>query len=216
MCIVETFQGAHIDGARVDNIERPESLPRLPRFELLIRSNSGSGKIKDCKNPLYLRTRMSKLEKLVHDSYENLFSTDLEGTTYDDPSHVAILMPPRIVDESTLIAIDVKELFNAVNHTKTRTGAATLFRSLVQPLDSLALIQEKQSALKELERDKSKTEAPTTYLNTLAQKEPYVHRYLLPCLYCQNEPYSMRFIDQYELYREFMDFFKRMVYNAKN
>jgi len=159
---------------------------------------------------------MANLEKLVHDSYENLFNTDKEGTIYDDPSHVSSLMPPRIVDENTLTAIDVKELFNAVNHTKTRTGAATLFRSLIRPLDSLELILEKQNSLKELEKDASKAEALTTYLNTLAQKEPYMHRYLLQCIYCQDEPYNMRFINQYELYRESTDFFKRMIYDAKN
>lgn len=76
---------------------------------------------------------MSELEKLVHTSYEDLFSIDIDGAIYDDPSHITGLYSPRIVDENTLSAIDAKDLFNAINHTKTRTGAATVFRSLVKP-----------------------------------------------------------------------------------
>jgi len=159
---------------------------------------------------------MSQLERLVHDSYEDLFTTDIEGVIYDDPSHVSGLLSPRIIDESTLFAIDIKDLFNAANHTKTRTGAATLFRSLVRPLDSLELIMEKQNSLKELERDGEKKEALNDYLNSLVRREQYLHRYLFQCLYCQNEPYNLRFIDQYKLYHESMEFFKNMIEGASD
>jgi len=158
---------------------------------------------------------MSELEDLVHDSYENLLATDSEGVLYDDPSHLSSLLSSRIIDENTLSAIDIKDLFNSINHTRTRTGAATLFRSLVKPLDSLELIVEKQNSLKELEKDREKREALSSYLNSLATREQYVHRYLFQCLYCQNEPYNLRFIDQYKLYREFMEFITSMVEGAK-
>jgi len=159
---------------------------------------------------------MSKLEKSVHGSYEDLFSVDGEGATYDDPRHMAGLLSPRIVDESTLFAIDIKDLFDAINYTKTRTGAATLFRSLVRPLDSLELILEKQNSLRELEKNENKIEAVKGYLNSLAQREAYMHRYLFQCLYCQVEPYNLRFVDQYKLYREFTGFFKIMAHGAKD
>jgi len=159
---------------------------------------------------------MSKLDKLVHDSYENLFNIDSEGTLYDDPSHVTDLLSPRIIDQNTLVAIDIRDLFNAVNHTKTKTGAATLFRSLVKPLDSLELILEKQNSIKELENDRKKKEAFNDYLNSLAKREPYMHRYLFQCSYCQNEPHNLRFADQYKLYYESTEFFRNVVYGAKN
>jgi DNA mismatch repair ATPase MutS len=145
---------------------------------------------------------MSELEKSVHSSYENLFTVDINGTIYDDPNRITSLLSPRIVDENTLSAIDVKDLFDAINHTKTRTGAATVFRSLVKPLNSLELILEKQNSLKELEKDRNKKEALNGYLNSLAQTEPYMHHYLFQCSYCQNEPYNLRFIGQYELYKK--------------
>jgi len=159
---------------------------------------------------------MSKLEKLVHSSYEDLFSIDGEGAIYDDSSCITGLLSPRIIDESTLSAIDIRDLFNAINHTKTRNGAATLFRSLVKPLDSLELILEKQNSLKELEKDKNKREALNGYLNSVAEREQYMHRYLFQCSYCQNEPYNLRFIDQYKLYHESMEFFKNMVDGVKD
>ena len=159
---------------------------------------------------------MSKLEKLIHNSYKDLFSIDSEGTIYDDPSHITDLLSPSIIDEATLFTIDILDLFNAINYTQTRTGAATLFRSLLQPLESLELIIEKQNSIKELEKDRKIREGLNAYLNSLAKREPYIHRYLFQCSYCQSEPYNLRFIDQYELYRESMEFFKNMVGGVKD
>ncbi len=159
---------------------------------------------------------MSELERLVHSSYEDLFSIDSEGSIYDDPRHITEKLSPNVIDEGTLFAIDIQDLFNALNHTKTRTGAATLFRSLVKPLDSLELINEKQNSLKELEKDRKKREALNGYLNSLAKREPYMHRYFFQCSYCQNEPHSLRFIDQYKLYHESIEFFKNMVDGVKD
>ena len=159
---------------------------------------------------------MSKLEKLVHSSYEDLWGIDSEGAIYDDTVRITGQLSPRIIDEKTLFTIDVPDLFNAINHTRTKTGAATLFRSLVKPLDSLELILEKQNSIKELEKDRKIKEALNGYLNSLAKREPYIHRYLFQCLYCQSEPYNLRFVDQYKLYRESMEFFKNMVDGVKD
>ena len=159
---------------------------------------------------------MSELEKLIHTSYNDLYVIDSEGATYDDPVHMTHLLSPRVIDETTLFAIDIPDLFNAMNHTKTRTGASTLFRSLMKPLDSLELLVEKQISIKELEKDRKKRAALIGYLNSLAKREPYMHRYLFQCLYCQKEPYDLRFVDQYKLYRESMKFFENMVDGVKN
>jgi len=159
---------------------------------------------------------MSGVERLVHSSYEDLFSIDSEGSIYDDPNYITDKLSPRVIDESTLSAIDIPDLFNAVNHTQTKTGAATVFRSLVKPLDSFELILEKQNSLKELEKDSRKREALNGYLNMLAKREPYMHRYLFLCSYCQNEPYNLRFVDQYKLYHESVGFFKNMVDGVKD
>jgi DNA mismatch repair ATPase MutS len=158
---------------------------------------------------------MSKLERLVHASYENLFHIDSEGSIYDNPNHVTDRLSPRIIDETTLFAIDVSDLFKALNHTQTRTGAATLFRSLVKPLDSLEYILEKQNSIKELENDRKARKALKKYLKKLGEREPYMHRYLFECRYCQDEPHHLRVIDQYRLYHEYMEFFKNMVDGVK-
>ena len=155
------------------------------------------------------------LEKLVHSSYKDMLSIDNEGILYDDPSHVTDLLTPRTLDGTTLSAIDVRDLFEAVNHTKTRTGAATLFRSLVRPLDSLDLILEKQNSVRDLGDNRRLRKALNDYLDSLAKKEPFMHRYLFQCSYVQSEPYGLRHIDQYELYRESTEFFKTMVTGAE-
>ncbi|MGH8550907.1 MAG: MutS-related protein [Methylococcales bacterium] len=55
-----------------------------------------------------------------------------------------------VIDDSTFTAIEVDRLFDAVNHSETRAGQATLFRSLAQPLRDANAIQAKQDAFREL------------------------------------------------------------------
>ena len=105
------------------------------------------------KKPQLEGMKTPQLERLVHDSYQFLFGLDEDGSIYDDPIFLTDLLSSKIVDETTLFAIDISDLFDAINHTQTRTGAATLFRSLLQPLGSLELIREKQNSVKELEND---------------------------------------------------------------
>ncbi|MCW4019931.1 MAG: DNA mismatch repair protein MutS, partial [Candidatus Bathyarchaeota archaeon] len=151
------------------------------------------------------------LNELVQSLYECLFSIDSEGTIYNDPHRVIDLLSPRVIDETTLFTIDLPDLFDVLNHTQTRTGAATLFRSLVKPLDSLEYILEKQNSVKELENNRKTRKALKTYLKKLGEREPYVHRYLFRCAYCQGEPHYLRHVDPYKLYRESTAFFKNMV-----
>jgi DNA mismatch repair protein MutS len=158
---------------------------------------------------------MAQLEKLIHSSYQNLFAIDEGGGIYDEPNQILDLVSPRIIDENTLVAIEIPHLFEAINHTQTKTGAATLFRSLIQPLDSLELIHEKQNSVRELEKDKELRRELRGYVSSVAKREPYLHRYLFNCVYCQNEPYNPRNINQYKMHRGFMDFFKNVVGEAK-
>ncbi|MGH8474551.1 MAG: MutS-related protein, partial [Methylococcales bacterium] len=52
-----------------------------------------------------------------------------------------------VIDLSTFTAIEVDRLFDAVNHSKSIAGQATLYRSLAQPLRDEHAIREKQDAL---------------------------------------------------------------------
>ncbi|MEQ1637982.1 MAG: DNA mismatch repair protein MutS [Methylococcales bacterium] len=58
-----------------------------------------------------------------------------------------------VIDQGAFDAIEVDELFGAVNHAVTTIGQAVLYRSLTQPLDTLVAIQTKQDAVKELQED---------------------------------------------------------------
>jgi len=94
----------------------------------------------------------SKLEDLVNSYYESLFLIDREGKIYDYPTAMMEFISPHIVDETTLSAVDIQDLFNVVNKTQTRIGSATLFRSLMEPIDSKEYIIEKQNSLIELKK----------------------------------------------------------------
>ncbi|MGH8552773.1 MAG: MutS-related protein, partial [Methylococcales bacterium] len=55
-----------------------------------------------------------------------------------------------VIDLSTFTAIEVDRLFDAVNHSESIAGQASLYRSLAQPLRDSRAIREKQDALREL------------------------------------------------------------------
>jgi len=55
-----------------------------------------------------------------------------------------------VLDESTFRTMEVDKLFEALNETSTRIGRSTLYRSLLQPLQSRDDIAAKQDALREL------------------------------------------------------------------
>lgn len=152
---------------------------------------------------------MSQLDSLVHLTYQHLFDIDPEildkGRRYI--TEMKRRLPARVLDDTTVDMIEIPELFRAINHTKTITGAATLFRSLVQPLDSLELIQAKQNSLRELEENKELTYKLNEYVNSLVEKEGYVYRYFFEGA----ETYN-----QYQLYRGTSVFFKRLVDGIKN
>lgn len=95
---------------------------------------------------------MNEFERLVHSSYRALLDI---GPSVDDGEKFFTLMfeqlPETVVDKESLMQLQVDDLFAAMNHTRTATGAATLYRSLIQPLTSLDLILAKQESLRELD-----------------------------------------------------------------
>ncbi|MCI0654620.1 MAG: DNA mismatch repair protein MutS [Methylococcaceae bacterium] len=76
-----------------------------------------------------------------------------------------------LVDDSTFVAIEVDRLFDAVNHSETIAGQASLYRSLAQPLRDADAIKEKQDALRELRARPDLTEKIETLVKTAALTE---------------------------------------------
>ena len=52
-----------------------------------------------------------------------------------------------VIDQGAFNAIEIEEVFEALNHAETVAGQSVLYRSLTQPLDSLDAIQAKQEAV---------------------------------------------------------------------
>lgn len=128
------------------------------------------------------------LEDLIHDAYEHLFDvgdvfleSDYGGQAdnFDDDNNPFRKMLkqrkliPRVIDDLTLQWIEVPSLFKTIDHTRTRMGRLTLFRSLIQPSVSLELLQEKQKSYQELKDDSEIRESLGHYINSIAGRERY-------------------------------------------
>lgn len=81
--------------------------------------------------------------------YEPILQAD-----HNKPPVIRSAKPPAtgkgVIDPSTFAAIEVDRLFDAVNHSETTAGQATLYRSLTQPLRDASTIRAKQDAVREL------------------------------------------------------------------
>lgn len=60
------------------------------------------------------------------------------------------LLPESVVDKRTLEAVEIHELFRAIDHTETNVGSARLFHSLMNPSENIELIHAKQDSFCEL------------------------------------------------------------------
>ena len=73
----------------------------------------------------------------------------------DAPPEIrAALVPPTgdgVIDVQTFKTLEIDRLFDAVNHSETIVGQATLYRSLTQPLVCPMTIEVKQDAVQELQ-----------------------------------------------------------------
>jgi DNA mismatch repair protein MutS len=76
-----------------------------------------------------------------------------------------------VIDESAFNAIEVDELFDAVNHASTIIGQAVLFRSLTQALGVLDEIKAKQQAVEELRSNSVLKETLERIVETAAEHE---------------------------------------------
>ncbi len=76
-----------------------------------------------------------------------------------------------VIDEATFRSIEVDKLFLALDHTRTRTGQAVLYRSLARPLADYGKIVAKQEALAELEADRVLREGLEKLLSNACKHE---------------------------------------------
>lgn len=67
------------------------------------------------------------------------------------PSAIPAEAGAGVIDGATFHTIEVDKLFEAIDHTTTRTGKSLLYRSLAQPLANFNNIVAKQQALAEIE-----------------------------------------------------------------
>jgi DNA mismatch repair protein MutS len=104
------------------------------------------------------------MKELLRSLYATLLRSDAK-----EPPAVRSATPggtgAGVIDASTFQAIEVDKLFDSVNHAATVAGQATLYRSLVQPLDSGALIRAKQDAVREIEADAALREGLDALVN---------------------------------------------------
>ena len=92
---------------------------------------------------------------------------------------VEIEVPPEgVLDRQTFEAIEVEALFGAVDGTKTKIGAATLYRSLAQPLVDAETIGAKQHALAELRQNERLRSRVERAISHFAEAEEPLYRLL--------------------------------------
>lgn len=90
---------------------------------------------------------MSEFQDRVNQSYDPILLS-IPRDRWQDPK-----LPIGVMDKETHELIQIGDLYQAVNSTRTRTGGLVLRRSLRQPLTDVVLINEKQQSLDELSSD---------------------------------------------------------------
>ncbi|MCB2182553.1 MAG: hypothetical protein KQH63_11035 [Desulfobulbaceae bacterium] len=88
-----------------------------------------------------------------------------------DTNKMFDLLPPTIIDKRTLQVIELQELYKTLNHTKTFVGSAKLFQSLMNPCESLELIEAKQDSLSEYEGNDKLRSAVEEYIGLYSENE---------------------------------------------
>ena len=81
------------------------------------------------------------------------------------------LLPGSVADPRTLRAAEIIKLFNAVDNTITRVGAARLFLSLMEPSFSLAQVQARQQSVRELQENTDLYAATRAFLSAYGEQE---------------------------------------------
>ncbi|NOQ15108.1 MAG: DNA mismatch repair protein MutS [Methyloprofundus sp.] len=83
-----------------------------------------------------------------------------------------------VLDSGAFRSIEVDKLFDTVNHAQTTIGQAVLYRSLVQPLDDLQSIADKQEAVKEVRNNVELKASLERLVSNAKQDEIYFHKLL--------------------------------------
>lgn len=83
-----------------------------------------------------------------------------------------------VLDSGTCKSIEVDKLFDTVNHAQTIIGQAVLYRSLVQPLEDLQSIVDKQDAVKEIQTNTELKVSLQRLVENAQQDEIYFHQLL--------------------------------------
>ena len=88
------------------------------------------------------------------------------------------LLPATVVDKRTLQAVEIHDLFSALDHSITYVGKARLFHSLMNPSESIELIHAKHDAFCELESCHKLREAIVDYLSEFSRGENHLFKML--------------------------------------
>ncbi|NOR80262.1 MAG: DNA mismatch repair protein MutS [Methyloprofundus sp.] len=83
-----------------------------------------------------------------------------------------------VLDSGAFRSIEVDKLFDTVNHAQTIIGQAVLYRSLVQPLDDLQSIVDKQEAIKEIQSNHELKASLEQLVSNAKQDEIYFQKLL--------------------------------------
>lgn len=86
-------------------------------------------------------------------------------------------MPIQVMDDATYQLLQINDLFETIDFTRTRTGSLVLRRSLHQPLTNAFLITEKQKSVDELRSDKGLRRTVTRFVEQTAKDEESLYNY---------------------------------------
>ncbi|MCF6290589.1 MAG: hypothetical protein L3J03_06305 [Desulfobacterales bacterium] len=119
-------------------------------------------------------------DKLIIElNYANQFINERRtGPEALDSHRMFELLSETVVDKRTLEVVEIHDLYQALNHTRTHVGAAHLFHSLNTPAESLELIHAKQEGLMELEAHDRLRSAVEEFLGTFGKGEPALFQFL--------------------------------------
>ena len=118
-------------------------------------------------------------EKLIIElNFRNEIIDERNRTTPFDSRKMFNLLPPTVLDKRTLQAVEIHDLFSALDHSITNVGKARLFHSLMNPSESIELIHAKHDSFCELESCHKLREAIVDYLSEFSRNEKHLFKML--------------------------------------
>lgn len=114
------------------------------------------------------------LRDKVHNSYSDNFFDLKRYALFDKEMQIE---ENSIIDLMSFDLIEVKNLFDAIDHTETEAGRTVLFRSLGAPLVDEELITAKQEAVREIQNDPNLRKKLDDFLVLVKKNEPVIYNY---------------------------------------